>query len=124
MPFVSVSTYHKEHPVSQQNTNTDERNVPATTGQSSKDARGTMQDHDHQKLLRAYKDHVMHSSPTLDEYYYQFGTDGLSQKDRDLRNEEQVVTRSLLKEGEKKGDSWRLLRVNQLWVWTFGDGKS
>lgn len=123
MPFVSFSTYHDVQRASQQ-FNANEETGPETRAQSPTHPRGILQDSDHQELLKAYKNHVIHFSPTLDEYYYQFATDQESEKDRCSRNESQVVTKSLLERREKGSDSWRLLRVNQLWIWTLEDSKS
>ncbi|KAK7706280.1 hypothetical protein SLS64_007619 [Diaporthe eres] len=91
---------------------------------------------DYHKLLEAYKSGVIHGSPTLDEWYYHFGTGKKSTKDKDHRNRTQVVTKFLKdnKSTEERDEStkpiqgdkdkagglgqWPLLRVNQLWVWT------
>lgn len=76
------------------------------------------------------KSPVIHESPTLDEWYYQFATDDEPQKDRRRRNKSHVVTKAMkgnksTKEGDggtKKEDDgpgeWTLVRVNQLWAWT------
>lgn len=53
---------------------------------------------------------VIHCSPTLDEWHYQFAPDEESAKDKQHRNNTQVVSRAV--EGN-------LIRVNQLWAWTF-----
>ncbi|SPJ74158.1 uncharacterized protein FTOL_03888 [Fusarium torulosum] len=104
----------------------------------------------YQALLNGYQDSVIHESPTLDEWYYHFAMDNKSAEDRSLRNREQVVTK-FLKEQEKtkedesrmpaagntdavghvserveavessSDDHWILLRVNQIWIWTFAD---
>ncbi|KAK1851264.1 hypothetical protein CCHR01_06104 [Colletotrichum chrysophilum] len=61
----------------------------------------------------------VHFSPTLDEHYYHFAMgDAASQEDRDLRNENQVITKYLYRKGLDKQVSWKVLRVNQLWAWT------
>ncbi|RSL46448.1 hypothetical protein CEP54_013846 [Fusarium duplospermum] len=99
------------------------------------------------KMKKAYEDlkdskiPVIHESPTLDEWYYQFATDEKSTKDRESRNRTQVVTKAIegrkstedvdkstkendewTEEGEKNQPSeWTLLRVNQLWVWTIAN---
>lgn len=66
----------------------------------------------------------VHYSPTLDEHYYHFAVgDVASQEDRDLRNENQVVTKYLYRKGLDKQASWKVLRVNQLWAWTIRDGE-
>ncbi|KAF3812131.1 hypothetical protein GCG54_00009815 [Colletotrichum gloeosporioides] len=64
----------------------------------------------------------VHYSPTLDKHYYHFAVgDVASQEDRDLRNENQVVTKYLYRKGLDKQVSWKVLRVNQLWAWTIRD---
>ncbi|KAG5810588.1 hypothetical protein H9Q74_005719 [Fusarium xylarioides] len=76
----------------------------------------------HAKLVGAYPKMAVHYSPTLDEWYYHFATDEASE-DRKYRNENQVVTKSL--KSERSGsetEHWRLIRINQLWMWTIGDG--
>ncbi|KAI1087797.1 ankyrin repeat-containing domain protein [Rostrohypoxylon terebratum] len=70
----------------------------------------------HRDLLNAYENKVIHGSPTLDESYYHFADDSLSQNDRRYRNKTQVVTKILESDG-KEPPFWTVLRVNQLWVW-------
>lgn len=74
----------------------------------------------HQSLLDAYEEKIIHGSSTLDESYYHFGVDGESQKDKTRRNRSQVVTGRWKKE-QKLGSYWPLIRVNQLWMWTIDD---
>lgn len=79
----------------------------------------------YKQLIRQYRDEVVHGSPTLDEAYYHFTPDGQSDADRRHRNESQVVTKSLPsaeERGEKHLPYWKLLRVNQLWIWVIDDG--
>ncbi|KAF4462854.1 ankyrin unc44 [Fusarium albosuccineum] len=83
----------------------------------------------YESLLEAYERSVIHGSPTLDEWYYHFATDGKSTVEKNYRNETQVVTKFL--EGEKHEPSepgepsqFTLLRVNQLWVWAVDDNSS
>lgn len=105
---------------------------------------------DYQALLNGYQDSVIHESPTLDEWYYHFAMDKKSAEDRSMRNRDQVVTK-FLKEQEKtkevpskmsaarnadvvgqlnerleavesgNDDHWTVLRVNQIWIWTFAN---
>lgn len=78
----------------------------------------------YQSLLSDHENQIIHRSPTLDEWYYHFDThDPESTKDRDQRNESQVVHKYLPK-GDKKQTHWPLIRVNQLWVWTLGNSMS
>ncbi|VUC26309.1 unnamed protein product [Clonostachys rosea] len=74
-------------------------------------------------LLDKYKNRVIHGPSTLDEWYYHFAAEDAakdnSSKDRHRRNKTQVVTKSL-KDNTNEGDHWRLVRVNQLWVWVIG----
>lgn len=104
----------------------------------------------YQALLNGYQDSVIHESPTLDEWYYHFAMDKNSAEDKSMRNREQVVTK-FLKEQEKtkeveselsatrntyvvgqvnerletvksgSDDHWTVLRVNQIWIWTFAN---
>ncbi|KAF4943234.1 hypothetical protein FGADI_13545 [Fusarium gaditjirri] len=72
-----------------------------------------------QTLQKAYEGHPVHLSSTLDEWYHHFGTDDGSVKDRDRRNKTQVATRCLLGTDNVDGqDSWPVIEVNQLWIWT------
>ncbi|RFN47991.1 1-alkyl-2-acetylglycerophosphocholine esterase [Fusarium flagelliforme] len=80
-------------------------------------------------LLRAYSSSVIHESPTLDEWYYNFyneqygpDLDSKANADRINRNEDQVVTK-FLKELERADDEdhFTLLRVNQIWIWVVGN---
>ncbi|KAG6368369.1 hypothetical protein INS49_002574 [Diaporthe citri] len=65
--------------------------------------------------------YIIHRSPTLDEWYYHFDLSDLeSTKDKDQRNESQVVHKYLPKD-DKKQTHWPLIRVNQLWIWTLGN---
>lgn len=76
---------------------------------------------------------VVHGSPTLDEWYYQFATDDSSKEERDRRNKSQVVTGAMkgrettkaivqcTEEGKRKPGEWTLIRVSQLWAWTISD---
>lgn len=73
-------------------------------------------------LLGAHPNSAVHTSPTLDEWYYGFAQGDEFSKDKNYRNENQVATRELV------GDvtnltHWPLLRVNQLWIWTLDNSK-
>ncbi|VUC27773.1 unnamed protein product [Clonostachys rosea] len=72
------------------------------------------------RLSEAHPDSVVHTSPTLDEWYYGFATGDDFSEDRNYRNENQVATRELVGDVSKL-THWPLLRVNQLWIWTFGN---
>ncbi|OHE90925.1 hypothetical protein CORC01_13780 [Colletotrichum orchidophilum] len=64
----------------------------------------------------------VHYSPTLDEHYYHFAKEDVaSHEDRDLRNENQVVTKYLHPNGLDNLSKWQVIRVNQLWAWTIRD---
>ncbi|KAG5760665.1 hypothetical protein H9Q72_011228 [Fusarium xylarioides] len=79
----------------------------------------------------------VHGSPTLDEWYYHFGEDEGSKKDRNDRNETQVVSKyletintedhegqgsfSIFDLEKKPARRATILRVNQLWIWTIAD---
>ncbi|KPM44196.1 hypothetical protein AK830_g2319 [Neonectria ditissima] len=69
-------------------------------------------------LFKAYEKEVIHQSSTLDEFYYHFATDPDSLLDQQERNRKQVVTNYLPREGP---NTWRLLRVSQLWIWIIAD---
>ncbi|KAJ4127978.1 hypothetical protein NW768_008261 [Fusarium equiseti] len=80
-------------------------------------------------LLNAYSSSVIHESPTLDEWYYNFTNeryghdlDSKANNDRISRNEDQVVTK-FLKEliRTEDEDHFTLLRVNQIWIWVVGN---
>lgn len=65
----------------------------------------------------------LHYSATLDEHYYHFDEENeRSRNDKDLRNEQQIITKYLYPEGLKSVFSWKVLRVGQLWAWTIRDG--
>ncbi|KAJ3549020.1 hypothetical protein NM208_g720 [Fusarium decemcellulare] len=72
------------------------------------------------QLLKVYKGGALHQSPTLDEAYYHFASDGVSKKEQDVRNRSQVVTKYLKEEKDLRG-GWTLIRVKQLWIWTILD---
>lgn len=83
-------------------------------------------------LLRAYSSSVIHESPNLDEWYYNFyneqygpDLDSKANTDRINRSEDQVVTK-FLKELERAEDEYHftLLRVNQIWIWVVGNSTS
>ncbi|KAM0497316.1 hypothetical protein ACHAP8_006806 [Fusarium lateritium] len=126
MPYLSFSSYHKE----------DENNLvkpcdpeqhyergDAITGASDMHKTAELRRYQRRLLLQAYEEETqpIHSSPTLDEYYYHFRMSGKSREQRVARNETQVVTKELYKSGEKGEKVWTLLRVNQLWAWTIGE---
>lgn len=69
------------------------------------------------QLLECYKDHTIHRSSTLDEWYYHFPSDPDSQRDRKDRNKTQVVTKGLSITPDDI-NHWPLIRINQLWLWT------
>jgi hypothetical protein len=76
------------------------------------------------QLLEAYQGcrYPIHGSSTLDEWYYHFGSDENSVMDRNSRNESQVTTRCLLGDTSvEERETWPLIRVNQLWIWTIAN---
>ena len=92
---------------------------------------------DYMDLLEAYGKSA-HESPTLDEWFYQFRSDGKSAEDKNKRNESQVVTKYLREaqtesadkghensetsgQNKQRNDEIPLLRVNQLWAWIIAD---
>lgn len=85
-------------------------------------------------LLKAYKDLPIHVSPTLDEWYYEFNPkDEQSKSDRDQRNQSQIYKKfqnddhgnievnQATVDSVDKPRTWPVLRVNELWVWTFAN---
>ncbi|KAH7153350.1 hypothetical protein EDB81DRAFT_946222 [Dactylonectria macrodidyma] len=109
MPFLSFSDYHFG---------------PASTAtQPGKpvEPQAVEEIKQREELFTAYKDSVIHGSPTLDEYYYHFGEDDESRKEQCTRNKTQVATKFLQQPDAKESEFCRLLRVNQLWAWTVGD---
>ncbi|CAH0054474.1 unnamed protein product [Clonostachys solani] len=68
-------------------------------------------------LLGAHPNSAVHTSPTLDEWYYGFTQGDEFSKDKNYRNENQVATRELVGDVNELAH-WPLLRVNQLWIWT------
>ncbi|KAK1536613.1 uncharacterized protein CCOS01_01933 [Colletotrichum costaricense] len=127
MPFLSFSPYRKEEQPSKEgqhsNQSTGTPDVSSTDNKYHLTRREGLakQRRRRQQLFEHYKDHPMHCSPTLDEFYYQFGADETSLEDRDARNKDQTVTKYLHPKGVEELDSWSLLKVNQLWIWTFGE---
>ncbi|KAL3595568.1 hypothetical protein FPOAC2_09911 [Fusarium poae] len=134
MPYISFSSYHKEDESdpgqqdSQEVNNSprgpeqhDDANPGATDQSKTPETRRLQR----QFLLNCYEkeSQPIHSSPTLDEYYYHFNMAGKSKskEQRISRNETQVVTKELFKRGVKDEEVWTLLRVNQLWAWTIGE---
>lgn len=123
MPYFCFSTYYKHGP---------------SPGQKQHKSAEMKKEYER---LDDSKSSVIHESPTLDEWYYQFATDKSSKDDRDRRNESQVVTRAMKgrestkavvertkegkkgakKDGKKEPGEWTLIRVNQLWAWTIAD---
>ena len=89
----------------------------------------------YENLLEVYNSSGNHRSPTLDEWYYHFENGDKAQEDKDHRNKTQVVTKFAKDEDEStehpegpkvaksEPDEWILLRVNQLWIWTFADSR-
>ncbi|KAF5974783.1 ankyrin unc44 [Fusarium coicis] len=85
---------------------------------------------DYLDLLEGYGNSVIHGSPTLDEWYYHFSNDRESLEDRDLRNQGQVVSKSLSEVANEpvertsrdtKPKRITILRVNQIWIWTISN---
>lgn len=79
------------------------------------------------QLIGQYSSEVVHGSPTLDEAYYHFASDLESDTERQHRNKTQVITTLLRSDktiGEKYQSYWKLLRVNQLWVWVIDNSMS
>lgn len=71
---------------------------------------------------------IIHSTRTLDEFYYDFsGSDEEMKREKDHRNKTQVVTQEY-EDGMKvkKNESERVpvVRVNQIWVRTIGKSES
>ncbi|KAG5804597.1 hypothetical protein H9Q74_012397 [Fusarium xylarioides] len=120
MPYLSFSTYHaQDKKVS--GSNKDMSRSPDSIKNQDPRATAANDRRDNRKqLIDAYKGRPIHASSTLDEYYYQFANDADSERDRDDRNEDQVVTKYLPKIENKDRAIWPLLRVNQLWAWTIG----
>lgn len=119
MPFLSFATQTEDLHNCHQDSNQEADKGRDGPGQKS------------ERLIKAYKGSVIHSSATLDEVYYHFDlNDTEAQKDRKERNRSQVVTRQLVptKEksrlpGEPRAEPWPLLRVNQIWIWTIDNSK-
>ena len=115
MPYLTFSTE-----VQDETDKPDTKDQPEGALERLKKAKGR-----YKELIRQYRGEVVHGSPTLDEAYYHFASDPQSDANRRNRNETQVVTKSL-RSAEKRGDKhlsyWKLLRVNQLWIWVIDDG--
>ncbi|KAH8815457.1 hypothetical protein F5884DRAFT_179677 [Xylogone sp. PMI_703] len=62
------------------------------------------------ELCEAYKDEIVHSSQTLDQFYYR------SLSDMDLRDQNQVVTKHITPDVSQE-DEWTILSVDHLWLW-------
>ncbi|KAI2773948.1 hypothetical protein F4815DRAFT_398683 [Daldinia loculata] len=114
MPFLSFATQTEDLHSCHQDSNQEADKGQDGPGQKS------------ERLIKAYKGSLIHSSATLDEVYYHFDLDDTeAQKDRKERNRSQVVTRQLIPTEEKprlpgqpRVEPWPLLRVNQIWIWT------
>lgn len=82
------------------------------------------EDPKYQQLLDAYADQTIHGTRTLDEFYYYTAGDGKLEKDIKRRNQDQVVTKELDGDVEKRGlESWTVLRIDELWAWVIGKGE-
>ncbi|KAH0426237.1 hypothetical protein CcaCcLH18_10466 [Colletotrichum camelliae] len=126
MPFL-VADYHEKRDVP------DSSSPEKTTtlgGQSSlqaasRPAKPPVNLSKREKLFEAYREYVIHDSPTLDEHYYHFASDEKSNSDQFSRNHTQVVTKYLYPDLSPEAldaiGSWRVLRVSQLWAWAIGD---
>jgi hypothetical protein len=66
----------------------------------------------HENLKKIYQRHVVHSSRTLDRYYYS------SLQKIEERDRSQVVTRYFTERKDVK--PW-ILRVDQLWLWVIDE---
>ncbi|KAH0565988.1 hypothetical protein GP486_000615 [Trichoglossum hirsutum] len=64
------------------------------------------------ELMEAYRGQVVHTSRSLDQYYYS------SLLDTKFRDSDQVVTRYFR---DKQGERKRMLRVDQLWLWVIDE---
>ncbi|KAJ4243835.1 hypothetical protein NW762_014713 [Fusarium torreyae] len=88
----------------------------------------------YKRVLECYDGKTIHGSATLDESYYHFTmsqkkedepqhleTNPEQEKDRQRRNESQIVTKHIHGKDVSKRSSWTLVRVNQLWAWVIGN---
>ncbi|KAI1752545.1 hypothetical protein F4782DRAFT_122758 [Xylaria castorea] len=81
----------------------------------------------YQKLIKAYRDGggILHSSQTLDEYFYHSLSDKAAKTDLELRNQTQVTSKRILEVGAHdncQGD-WTIIRVDHLWLWIIDDSE-
>ncbi|GES66870.1 1-alkyl-2-acetylglycerophosphocholine esterase [Aspergillus terreus] len=74
----------------------------------------------YQALLNTYSKTAIHQFRTLDESYYQFTSDD-ADEERERRNKDQVVTRTLFNNNLEEIVSWDLVGVEQLWLWIVDD---
>lgn len=129
MPYLSFST---------QCAGTDEKGTEETTNHSQPSTHTIKEEgradfeltrlrherKNHRRVLTDHESQIIHRSPTLDEWYYHFDhSDPESEKDKDQRNESQVVHKYLPKDAQEQSH-WPLIRVNQLWAWTLGNSMS
>lgn len=76
----------------------------------------------YQKLLDEYRDHVIHGSRTLDEFFYHFSSEQRFQEDMIRRNLDQVVTKEI--DGDPKDLAhFTAVRVDQVWLWMINNSK-
>ncbi|CAG9993134.1 unnamed protein product [Clonostachys byssicola] len=114
-----------------QQTKTDEEQMKTEKGQQ----KGGKEDEEEDKLRQALKEYhrllqfykgevsFYHFSRTQREQHKGEENDQehtAQQHERERRNQSQVVTRHIHKEGLAEKSHWTLVRVNQLWVWIIG----
>ncbi|RSL79740.1 hypothetical protein BHE90_001537 [Fusarium euwallaceae] len=112
MPYLYFSTYHQSESGEQ---------MADTEDPSDFEKKIQHEVKMRQELFKAYENSVIHQPTTLDEFYYQFASDIISVMDRNSRNKDQVITKSLGRRDIKEQRFWPLLRVSQLWVWTIDE---
>ncbi|KAF4454415.1 1-alkyl-2-acetylglycerophosphocholine esterase [Fusarium austroafricanum] len=107
MPYLCFSTQHEGDDNDQRSFDNPYTSTVMTFHQTVRQRR--------ERLKEAYSTSAIHEFLTLDEWYYRFETEE-DQAERQHRNKTQIITKSLNRRGIQT-DKWRLLRVNQLWVW-------
>ncbi|KAI1463033.1 uncharacterized protein F4812DRAFT_464149 [Daldinia caldariorum] len=124
MPFLSFATQREMNECNDNARMTESKNQTILQKSSNKNPEIRMSmEQKLSELNKSYKDSVLHNSATLDEAYYHFDLkDEETLSERNRRNRNQVVTKQLhpgLKGSQK--ETWSLLRVNQIWIWTLDE---
>jgi hypothetical protein len=112
MPYLTFAKPLPD-PSALEKTETGERPRSQVGNQTDNRAEFTQRSEVCKQLREAYDGAPVHQSRTLDQYYYS------SLPNTSARDNDQVVSRYLQKEGKK--ENIRILRVDQLWLWVIDE---